>query len=91
MSAAPQAVIFDLDGVLLDSEPLHHQAVNAVLAEDGQRPLSVAEYARYLGRTDEDLWRDLRAARGLVVAGAVGRGLPRPHRPPAVLRRRGRG
>ena len=37
-------MIFDLDGVLTDSEPLHHCAVNAVLAEDGHRPLSVAEY-----------------------------------------------
>jgi len=61
----PQAVIFDLDGVLLDSEPLHHHAVNAVLAEDGQPPLTVAQYARYLGATDEDLWHDLHAVRGL--------------------------
>jgi HAD superfamily hydrolase (TIGR01509 family) len=63
--SAPQAVIFDMDGVLLDSEPLHHCAANAVLAEDGQRPLSVAEYTRYLGLTDDDLWRDLRTVRDL--------------------------
>jgi HAD superfamily hydrolase (TIGR01509 family) len=62
---APQAVIFDLDGVLLDSEPLHHHAANVVLTEDGHRPLSLAEYTRYLGTTDEDMWRDLRATRGL--------------------------
>jgi beta-phosphoglucomutase len=62
---APQAVIFDLDGVLVDSEPLHHAAVNAVLAEDGHPPLSVAEYGRYLGLTDEDLWNEVRALRGL--------------------------
>jgi HAD superfamily hydrolase (TIGR01509 family) len=61
----PQAVIFDLDGVLVDSEPLHHSAANAVLAEDGHPPLSVAEYSRYLGLTDEDMWRDLRATRDL--------------------------
>jgi HAD superfamily hydrolase (TIGR01509 family) len=64
-SPAPQAVIFDMDGVLVDSEPLHHCAANAVLAEDGQPPLSQAEYTRYLGLTDEDLWRDLRRARDL--------------------------
>jgi beta-phosphoglucomutase len=63
--AAPQAVIFDLDGVLVDSEPLHHCAANAVLAQDGHPPLSVAEYSRYLGQTDEDLWHELRALRGL--------------------------
>ena len=62
---SPQAVIFDLDGVLVDSEPLHHCAANAVLAEDGHRPLSVAEYARYLGMTDQDMWRDLRTRRDL--------------------------
>ena len=62
---APQAVIFDLDGVLVDSEPLHHQAANAVLLEDGHPPLSLAEYTRYLGLTDEDMWRDLRTMRDL--------------------------
>jgi HAD superfamily hydrolase (TIGR01509 family) len=61
----PQAVIFDLDGVLLDSEPLHHRAANAVLIEDGRPPLSRAEYTRYLGTTDEDMWHDLRATRKL--------------------------
>ena len=62
---SPQAVIFDLDGVLLDSEPLHHRAANAVLAEDGHPPLSVADYTRYIGMTDEDMWRDLRTTRDL--------------------------
>jgi len=58
-------VIFDLDGVLVDSEPLHHHAANAVLVEDGHPPLSLAEYTRYLGLTDEDMWRDLRTMRDL--------------------------
>lgn len=62
----PRAVIFDMDGVLLDSEPLHHDAVNAVLFEDGLPPLPLAEYTRYLGTTDEDMWRDLRTTRGLL-------------------------
>jgi HAD superfamily hydrolase (TIGR01509 family) len=62
---APQAVIFDMDGVLLDSEPLHHHAANAVLAEDGHPPLSLADYARYIGATDDRLWRGLRTMRDL--------------------------
>jgi HAD superfamily hydrolase (TIGR01509 family) len=59
------AVIFDMDGVLLDSEPLHHHAVNDILREEHRPPLSLAEYSRYLGRTDEDMWRDLRSRREL--------------------------
>jgi HAD superfamily hydrolase (TIGR01509 family) len=59
------AVIFDMDGVLLDSEPLHHRATNAILREEDRPPLSLAEYTRYLGRTDEDMWRDLRSHREL--------------------------
>lgn len=47
-----RAGVFDMDGVLLDSEPLHHQAVNAILREDGRPQLSLCEYARYLGVTD---------------------------------------
>jgi beta-phosphoglucomutase-like phosphatase (HAD superfamily) len=62
---AVQAVIFDMDGVLLDSEPLHHQATNEVLREDGRPPLSLADYTRYLGTTDEDMWRDLRTRHDL--------------------------
>jgi HAD superfamily hydrolase (TIGR01509 family) len=58
-------VIFDMDGVLLDSEPLHHHAANAILREEHRPPLSLAEYSRYLGRTDEDMWRDLRSRHGL--------------------------
>lgn len=54
-----EAGIFDMDGVLLDSEPLHFQAVNEVLAEDGVAAIPFEEYARYLGTTLEYTWRDL--------------------------------
>jgi HAD superfamily hydrolase (TIGR01509 family) len=52
------AVVFDMDGVLLDSEPLHHAVVNEVLAAEGVS-LGDDEYTRYIGTTDEDTWRDL--------------------------------
>ena len=48
-----------MDGVLLDSEPLHHQAINTVLAEEGHGEISLAEYSRYLGTTAEYTWDDL--------------------------------
>jgi HAD superfamily hydrolase (TIGR01509 family) len=48
-----------MDGVLLDSEPLHHQAINSVLAEEGHSEISLAEYIRYLGTTAEYTWDDM--------------------------------
>ncbi len=53
-----QAVIFDMDGVLLDSEPLHYEAVRQILAEQGvDFPLD--DYHHYLGTTLTSTWDDL--------------------------------
>jgi beta-phosphoglucomutase len=58
-----QAVIFDFDGVIVDSEPLHYRAIQAALA-----PLEITfpyeEYLRrYVGFDDRDAFREaLRAA-----------------------------
>lgn len=46
-----EAVIFDLDGVLLDSEPLHEQATKAVLAECG---VTTASGDPYVGMTTRE-------------------------------------
>lgn len=45
-----------MDGVLVDTEPLHEQALQAVLAERGVA-LSSEEYAALLGLTDEATFR----------------------------------
>lgn len=58
MSDPFQAVVFDMDGVLLDSEPLHHIVLNEVLAVDGQA-LSFEEYRPYIGTTLEYTWSDI--------------------------------
>lgn len=42
------AVIFDMDGVLVDGEPLHFAAVNELLAEEG-RSISLEAYKPYMG------------------------------------------
>src|SRR5215208_642893 len=52
------ATVFDMDGVLLDSEPLHHVVLNEVLAAEG-RTLSFDEYRPYIGTTLEYTWSDL--------------------------------
>ena len=47
-----KAVIFDFDGVIFDSEPLHFQAFNNALEKDGiEIPIS-KYYQDYLGYTD---------------------------------------
>jgi HAD superfamily hydrolase (TIGR01509 family) len=53
-----EAVVFDMDGVLLDSEPLHHIVLNNVLAEEGKH-LSFEEYRPYIGTTLEYTWSDV--------------------------------
>ena len=61
--AAPLAgVVFDFDGVLADSEPLHLRANQDVLARHGMSLAAPDYYDRYLGFDDADVfrtvWRD---------------------------------
>ena len=58
MSTGASAVIFDMDGVLLDSEPLHYEAVRVILAEQGV-DFPLEDYFRYLGTTLTSTWDDL--------------------------------
>lgn len=46
------AIVFDFDGVLADSEPLHFEVFRQVLAETGITLTADAYYARYLGYDD---------------------------------------
>jgi len=51
------AVIFDFDGVIVDSEPLHYQALQAVLHPLG-KGFSWEEYRRiYIGFDDRDIFK----------------------------------
>jgi beta-phosphoglucomutase len=49
-----QAVIFDFDGVITDSEILHLRAFNSVLAQFGIEIATKDYYKEYLGLTDVD-------------------------------------
>ncbi|MCC7371128.1 MAG: HAD family phosphatase [Chloroflexi bacterium] len=58
------AVIFDMDGVLLDSEPIYLAATNGVLAREGKY-LSPEENARYIGVRFPDMLAEIIPAMGL--------------------------
>jgi len=53
-----RAVIFDMDGVLTDSEPAFYAAVNDVLARHGAY-VGMEEYRPYVGVATEEVWRRL--------------------------------
>lgn len=60
-----QAVIFDFDGVILDSEPLHYEACSHVFNQLGLT-LSYAEYTeKYLGLSDKEMFPKLFSAKNL--------------------------
>jgi beta-phosphoglucomutase-like phosphatase (HAD superfamily) len=49
------AVVFDLDGVLLDSEPHHFRAASRVFAAEG-KVLSQAVYRKFIGCGAQETW-----------------------------------
>lgn len=55
-----EAVIFDMDGVLVDSEPLHMEAWHEVLTRQGV-DVAPSVLARGIGVSDEDFSRRLRS------------------------------
>jgi HAD superfamily hydrolase (TIGR01509 family) len=58
------AVVFDMDGVLIDSEPIHFAVLNSVLALDGL-PLASAEYEEFIGTTSAAMFASLIERHGL--------------------------
>ncbi|HXW08925.1 MAG TPA: HAD family phosphatase [Vicinamibacterales bacterium] len=64
------AIVFDFDGVLADSEPLHLSAFQEVLASLGAALPREEYYADYLGFDDAGVFRAVAEARGLTVSTA---------------------
>ncbi len=52
------AVIFDMDGVIVDSEPRHERAFLQVVEEIGFGGKHGLRFADYIGRSDHELWSD---------------------------------
>ena len=65
-----QAVLFDFDGVIADSEPLHLRAYQAVLGADGIDLPRPEYYASYLGYDDVGLFEALAKDRGIELSAA---------------------
>jgi beta-phosphoglucomutase len=59
MTSALQAVVFDFDGVIADSEPLHLRAFQKTLHEYGLELSSRDYYTHYLGYDDRGLFEAL--------------------------------
>jgi beta-phosphoglucomutase len=54
-----EAIVFDFDGVIVNSEPLHLRAYQWLLAEEGV-PLTAHEYySRYVGLSDEAVFAEV--------------------------------
>jgi len=63
------AIIFDMDGVIVDSEPHHERAFRDVFAELGYAETHGIDFSAYYGKSDLVLWKDFVAL----------------HRPPQTL------
>jgi len=51
-------IIFDMDGVLIDSQPLHFQAEKKTITHFGY-PITTEELKYYLGWREEEFWQDV--------------------------------
>ena len=61
-----QAVLFDLDGVLVDSEPLYLAAINLLLSQCASRAISDEENQQFLiGTTVNETWTRIKSLRDL--------------------------
>ncbi len=52
------AVIFDMDGVIVDSEPRHERAFREIFAGMGYAETHGIDFPAYYGRSDRALWLD---------------------------------
>ncbi|MEK7248155.1 MAG: HAD family hydrolase, partial [Chloroflexota bacterium] len=59
-----RAIVFDLDGVLWDGEPLYHEAFNVVLKPYGQI-VAPEEYTNIIGSSVEAAWEWVLKAKGI--------------------------
>ena len=66
-----KAVIFDFDGVIANTEPVHLLAFQTTLAGEGVELTEEDYYANYLAYDDRTLFVKLYEDRGLEMSGAL--------------------
>ena len=54
-----KAVIFDMDGVLVDSEPLHYEVNRKTMQEHFDKDLDYEYYKQYIGSTVMAMWNKI--------------------------------
>lgn len=54
-----KAVIFDMDGVLIDSEPVHLEAHRRLMEKLGL-PFDKQYYMQFVGSTTDNMWKVLK-------------------------------
>ncbi|MCY1719439.1 HAD family phosphatase [Prolixibacteraceae bacterium Z1-6] len=59
-----KAIIFDMDGVLVDSEPLHIEIEKRMFKKAGL-DISDEEHARYMGTATDVMWTEIKSSRNL--------------------------
>lgn len=60
-----RGIIFDFDGVLIDSEPLYLKSVNVILEECGVEQVTPIEYQQFIGHNTRNAWEKLTQDRKL--------------------------
>ena len=64
MDTVLQALIFDMDGTLVESERVHWQAWHDTLADHGLQTPSFEEFKKYVGMSDEQVAEDFSESGG---------------------------
>lgn len=63
-----RAILFDLNGVLIDDEPIHLELIQKILGEEGIDPARAGDPRRWIGRQDRDAFAEAFEAAGEPVA-----------------------
>jgi beta-phosphoglucomutase len=61
------AIVFDFDGIIVDSEPAHARSIEVALASLGLGFPSKNDYTRYIGRGDREVMAEVAADQGRAV------------------------